>query len=194
MTTYFSADFHFNHGNRPGAPLSGILSFTDRPWGDVVEMNEALVDAWNAVVRQGDDVWVLGDFCFQPTTGPMKASSIFHRLHGHKHLIVGNHDEQNKAVLRLPWSSVDWLRHPKIEGQRVALCHYALESWWHAHKGVLHLHGHSHGTLSRQVSHRFDVGIDAMGRDFNYGPIPFEAIRELAKAQDFNPVDHHGAI
>lgn len=54
MTTWFTADLHLGHRN--------IIDYCGRPFGDAVAMNRALVDGWNNVVAEDDDVWVLGDF------------------------------------------------------------------------------------------------------------------------------------
>lgn len=86
MTTVFLvADTHFGHDN--------ICTFTDiyqnpiRPWTNAAEMDEAMVAAWNDVVRPNDKVYHLGDVVINkkhlPTMG---------RLNGDKILIKGNHD------------------------------------------------------------------------------------------------------
>ena len=78
---WFTADSHFGHVN--------ILNYTKRPWSTVDQMNEALVENWNAVVAPEDTVIVLGDFAMgvRKDTCP-----IGKRLNGHKILVPGNHD------------------------------------------------------------------------------------------------------
>ena len=50
------------------------------------------------------------------------------------------------------------------------------------------LHGHSHGTLRRQLPHRFDVGVDT-----NFlRPYDFDWLLAKAATQRFEPTDHHG--
>ena len=183
MTTYFWADTHFNH--------RGILGHCSRPYRDVGEMNRALVELWNgAVTRESDVVWFLGDFGFSPGLRRPEAEeldSIFFRLRGVKHLVVGNHDDRNPRVLRLPWERVERLYTFRHEGARAELCHYPLETWKGAWRGALMLYGHSHGTLRRKVAKRFDVGADV----FRDGPVSWEALLELASRETFEPVDHH---
>ncbi len=178
MTVHVTSDLHFNHGN--------VIKFCDRPFTDAAEMNAALIERWNRAVSHSDDTYVLGDFCFAPNTGADKASSIFHRLNGRKHLVVGNHDEQNPGVINnLPWTSVSWLSNIKLEGKYYVLCHYAIESWWHRGKGVVHLHGHSHGTLVTDTPNRWDVGVDvdysAHGFE-RYSPLPLQFFADHAVA------------
>ena len=83
---WFTSDLHFHHTN--------ILKYCNRPWATVEEMNN-----WNSVVKPGDDVYCLGDFCFG---GVEKLESILcarkedgsKLLNGRIHLILGNHDPE----------------------------------------------------------------------------------------------------
>lgn len=85
---WVTSDTHFNHEN--------ILNFKDsegnpvRPFGSVKEMNEALVENWNSVVKQGDKVYHLGDVFFGPKD---EFKKLWPKLNGSKRLIVGNHDD-----------------------------------------------------------------------------------------------------
>jgi len=53
MTRYWTSDLHLGHTN--------IIRYTGRPFADVDEMNRALIEQWNDVVTDTDEVWVLGD-------------------------------------------------------------------------------------------------------------------------------------
>ncbi|CAN5822374.1 metallophosphoesterase [soil metagenome] len=81
MAALFTSDPHFGHEN--------IIGYTGRPFADVVEMDEALVAAWNARVGDDDEVWVLGDFAMGRIADTL---GIAGRLNGHKVLVTGNHD------------------------------------------------------------------------------------------------------
>lgn len=84
---YFTSDSHFNHVN--------ILSYCPRPWATVVEMNEALIQNWNQVVKPEDIVYHLGDFAM----GDRKQiPTILSRLNGHIILVRGNHDTSKSLV------------------------------------------------------------------------------------------------
>lgn len=178
---YFTADTHFNH--------SGILKHCSgsRPWKTVREMNEGLIERWNAaVLNENDEVWVLGDFAFTHAQ-ETPAGVIFHRLRGRKSLVIGNHDERNPQVLKLPWERQERLVTFRQNGRRAELCHYPLETWKGAHTGALMLHGHSHGSLKRVIPHRYDVGADVYP-----APVSWESILEIAAADTaYKPQDHH---
>lgn len=179
MATYFTADTHFNH--------EGIIKHCHRAYRSVAEMNADIVAKWNAVVqRESDIVWVLGDFAFKHPAGD-DVVQLFYRLRGTKCLVVGNHDERNPQVLRLPWERQADLVTFRDNDRRAILCHYPLETWKGAHRGYLHFHGHSHGSLRRTIPHRFDVGWDVLG-----APVDFEQLWENAQRQsEYKPQDHH---
>lgn len=83
---FFSSDTHYDHSN--------ILEYSGRPYSSVEEMNEALVENWNAVVRKGDVVYHLGDFALGTVeratefAGRLNGKSSHHgswQLYGHSH-------------------------------------------------------------------------------------------------------------
>jgi len=80
MNLYIS-DTHFGHRN--------VINFDRRPFADIEQMNRALIALWNDRVQPDDDVWILGDFCYRSERAP---EWYLRQLKGHKHLIVGNHD------------------------------------------------------------------------------------------------------
>lgn len=49
---YFTSDTHFYHSN--------IIDFCKRPFKNVEDMNETLIENWNRVVGQDDIVFHLG--------------------------------------------------------------------------------------------------------------------------------------
>lgn len=93
MTTFIVSDTHFSH--------KGVTQFTRddgsplRPWDNIAEMDEALVENWNRVVTPKDKVYHLGD-----TVMNRKALPILDRLNGDKVLILGNHDFSCTEMLK----------------------------------------------------------------------------------------------
>lgn len=78
---FFISDTHFGHAN--------IIKFGQRPFDNVEEMDEALIENWNKVVKKDDLVWHLGDVVWRVAD----ASKYLFRLNGRINLIIGNHDD-----------------------------------------------------------------------------------------------------
>ncbi len=77
---FYIADTHFSHDN--------IIHFCERPFKNIDEMDETLINNWNAVVGDDDVVIHLGDVFWRYD----RAKVIAPRLKGTKLLIRGNHD------------------------------------------------------------------------------------------------------
>lgn len=165
MTTFLTADHHFGHKN--------VIRFCNRPFANAAEMDQALIDNWNAVVRPRDVVYHLGDFAYRCDHDRM--AKIFRSLNGEKHLFLGNHDTEVTA--KLGWKSVDKQNVVSVDGVRIFLNHYSMQSWPGQHRGVLHCFGHSHGTLPG-LGRSCDVGVDV----WNYFPVAFEELRMKLEA------------
>jgi calcineurin-like phosphoesterase family protein len=183
MTTWFTSDLHFGH------KFLADLRKVGRDKLD--EHDEKVIEAWNSVVGDDDEVWVLGDFSFwKRNKKPEKTAEIFGRLKGRrKHLIVGNHDESD--VLELGWDSVGQLSSVTVEGAGMVLCHYPLVVWDNSHHGVFHLHGHTHGNLREDLAKgttRMDVGIDGHPE---FRPYSLEEVLEEMGRRTYEYVDHH---
>ncbi|GGH23019.1 hydrolase [Alsobacter metallidurans] len=148
MTIFFTSDTHF------GDPR--VLRIDRRPYGSVDEHDEALVARWNAVVGPGDTIWHLGDFAFAKPPG--RAQAMLARLAGEKHLIIGNNDGPD-TVRATGWASVQHYAEMTVDGVELVLCHYPFRTWNHMGRGVVDLHGHSHGKLT-PMPRQYDVGVD----------------------------------
>lgn len=185
MATFVTSDPHYNH--------AGIIGIQPRPFKDVHEMNAHMIEAWNSAVRKNDTVFVLGDFAFVNKYG-MPVDELFAALNGYKHLVIGNHDEHNPAIVKLPWERVEFYRKykggDKANRRRAVMSHYPMETWDGAGRGTIMLHGHSHGNMKRVIPHRFDVGVDVEG----YVPRDIDYYFDKAAEQEFDPQDHHGDL
>ena len=173
MTTWFTADLHFGHGN--------IISYSGRPFADADAMNDALIERWNACVRPDDTVWVLGDVAL----GRIDESlALVAELRGRKLLLAGNHDRcwaghgkradgwtdrylaAGFAVVNQGPTMID------VGDRRVLACHFPYRGDSHDHdryvaerpvdKGEWLLHGHVHERW-RQRGRMINVGVDAWG-------------------------------
>ena len=128
MAIYFTADCHFNHAN--------IIKYTNRPFRDVIEMNNELIRRWNEVVKPNDIVYHVGDFAFKHKRDTRK---ITKQLNGTIIHIRGNHDWNNgiKTLIEdatmLFGNEVVLVQHrpPKSvsENYTLVLCGHVHDKW-----------------------------------------------------------------
>ena len=144
---FFTSDLHFGHAN--------IITFCDRPFGSVQEMEDGLITNWNTVVNKNDIVFILGDFAFAQKS---EWRRILSNLNGQLYLILGNHDKESYIpidrydrfieivdllLIKIKDSSVSEKEHTFI------LSHRPLLTWeGRTTRNVKHLFGHLH-TLSK---------------------------------------------
>lgn len=119
-------DLHLDHTN--------IIKYCNRPFSSTKEMNEAIVNNWNEMVKQKDIVYFLGDMAFGK--GSRKMDYWLNKLNGEVIFIKGNHDKSKEIKL-----FNDLIL--KYEGYKFLLIHNpqnVSEQW----KGwVIHGHGHN---------------------------------------------------
>jgi calcineurin-like phosphoesterase family protein len=165
LAVLFTSDHHF--GDRRAR------TFYRRPFPSVAEMDQAMIEDWNGAVQPDDEVWHLGDFALRQSTERVKF--LLGALNGHKHLVVGNNDDD--AVTECDeWLSVQAYAEMTIDGVRLVLCHYAFRAWRDMGKGTINLHGHSYGRL-RPLPRQYDVGVDS------WGFRPIKLVDLIARAQ-----------
>jgi calcineurin-like phosphoesterase family protein len=164
---YFTADTHFSHAN--------IIKYCNRPFKDVQEMNETLIDNWNSVVQDSDTVYVLGDFGFGD------CSKIIQKLKGIKILIIGSHDKDTIRLCKSYFKFITPLYELKQDNYHITLCHYCMRIWPKSHYNSWHLYGHSHGSLE-PIGKSWDVGVDKN----SFIPLSLNNIIEIMKNQKDN--------
>jgi calcineurin-like phosphoesterase family protein len=129
---WFTSDTHFGHAN--------FLKFMNdageriRPFASVEEMDEHMVERWNARVRPGDKVYHLGDVCFGD-------AAILARLNGSKRLILGNHDNIKDATLYAAFKKIQLWRFFKDDG---FVCTHIPLALGDLRKATFNVHGHIH--------------------------------------------------
>lgn len=166
---FFTADEHHGHRN--------IIKFCNRPFENVDEMTDKLVENHNRIVRPGDTTYHIGDM-FWRTFGPVSAIQVLQRLNGTHCYIRGNHEELIDKVpqLRDQFVYVAERRKIKLYGGPIAgivLDHYAGRVWEGSHRGSWQLYGHTHAVLEEEpYLLSCDVGVDA----WNYRPVALEEI------------------
>lgn len=131
----YVADLHLGH--------SDCIRLDHRPFADVEEMDRTLIKLWNSRVYPDDDVYVVGDFCYRSERAPVW---YLRQLKGHKHLIIGNHEESiltdEKALSY--FDSVDQIKEVSESGEKVVICHFPLAEWNGMQNGSWLIYDHIH--------------------------------------------------
>jgi calcineurin-like phosphoesterase family protein len=160
---YFISDFHFQHTRM--AKMRGFYSME--------EMNETIIQKYNASVKQNDITYFLGDFCFRGE--PQK---FLDRLNGHFYFIRGNHDQKiikHKKIIYWTNGYYDL----KLYEQKLTLCHYPMMTWNCSHYNSWSLHGHHHSNI---ISEKFPgKRLCVSWESLNGYPISFPTIIEEMK-------------
>lgn len=158
---YFSSDHHFSHQN--------IIKYCNRPYRGTVEMDTDLIEKWNSVVRENDEVYYLGDLVLGNWG---TAWSYIKKLNGRKYFIKGNHDTKWFSSLD-SHQKLNPIHELKINSQLYVLSHYPLRSWNKSFHGSYHIFAHEHGALPPHGL-SFDIGVDCWG---GY-PVSIEQVNE----------------
>lgn len=158
---YMISDHHFGHKN--------IIDFESRPFGDVGEMTESMIDKWNAVVGKEDSVFHLGDFSF---LNMEKTSAIIAGLNGYKTLIMGNHDRGRSKRWWLEAGFDEVSEHPIVYGGFFFLSHEPM--YMNKHMPYVNIHGHIHGQ-KYEGNQYVNVSVE----HWDYTPVLFEDIKKL---------------
>ena len=90
---WLTSDWHFNHDRE--------FIWKARGFSSVQEMNEAIIQRHNALVRPDDDVYVLGDSSLGGGDIQILAANkaLIERLNGRLHIIRGNHDTDRRVAM-----------------------------------------------------------------------------------------------
>lgn len=146
---FFTSDLHFGHRN--------VINFCNRPFSDIKDMSEKLIENWNAVVTDNDIVFVLGDtFWFNDSRTIKK---VLEQLNGKDiYILPGNHcdfDAYHRVddprihlcqdIVCLWLTSADFeRRHWHRKTMEIWMSHYPLTTWPHRENGAFQLFGHIH--------------------------------------------------
>lgn len=180
MTIFFTSDTHFGHER--------IIELEGRPFDSVESMNEALIDNWNSVVRDGDTVWHLGDAVMGSFAENVQALG---RLNGMIQLVPGNHDRVSsvyhaKPAARERFRQMYIDQGVRIRDEWVSLTHIDLSHFpftddrfpemCPVDDGQWLLHGHVHSEW-RVNGRQINVGVDV----WDYTPVAFDTVMDIIR-------------
>lgn len=171
---WLTSDSHFFHENMyrfvGGDGVRVRARFTDATEGDAY-----MVAAWNAVVKPEDHVWHLGDVTLVRGAADIwKLERLMKSLHGHKRLILGNHDHYDVRVYRN-------VGFEKVKGSHrfdgLVYSHIPLHpSSISSEKVLANVHGHIHA-MDPPAGKYINVCVERTA----YQPVPVDEIIQQAR-------------
>ena len=139
---FFTSDLHLDHSN--------IIKYCNRPFNDVAEMNEQIIQSINGAVGAGDNLVILGDFCMVKASNALERYSHFRSLIKCRNitLILGNHDREKEAAR--VFGPCPLIKTIKSDGRHIVCSHYPMRSWEGASQGSWMLYGHVHNAYRHE--------------------------------------------
>ena len=170
---YVTSDTHFNHIN--------ILKYepTSRPFASLIEMNEAIIENWNAVVKPEDTVIHCGDFFMGRLD---EIEPIIKRLNGNIILVRGNHDTKSRLDLYKELGiEIHDIYYLPYKGRYFIFCHFPIASPEFINmvrkdnSEVIICYGHIHSNATPgYIDGTYHVGVDTN----NLTPISLQQVWE----------------
>lgn len=162
---FFTSDTHFMHGK-----LLGNSDFAPRPFKDIDEMDQKIIDSWNEIVSEDDTVYHLGDIAvlMANSGGNDAIFKLLMQLNGHITFIKGNHD--NRSIINyIKKQNILINNKPKFKFHDVGILlkmnhHQLFLTHYPMMLGItnnsINLHGHIHH-YSIDSETNINVGIDS---------------------------------
>lgn len=181
MSIYFSSDLHFGHNKE--------FLYKPRGFNCIEDMNAAIVENFNSVVKDEDDLYLLGDLML----GDYEIGKFcLESLKGKKHIIIGNHDTDNRVQIYkdLGYDILGYASMFKYQKYHFYLSHYptltANFDDGSLKKCVINLYGHTHqqNNFFNEKSYMYHVGVDS----HDCYPISIEQIIEDCKNKKLKSV------
>lgn len=159
---YLTSDLHLFHDRE--------FLYKPRGFNTVDEMNEAIIERWQATIKPEDDVYILGDVALGGPDALPKTLETLKALPGRLHIVRGNHDTDKRWLAYASLLNVAALRNAIYLDYRkyhFYLSHYPTltgnlekES---LHQCTLNLYGHTHQTTNfyQDLPYMYHVGVDS---------------------------------
>lgn len=136
---FFWSDQHFFHSN--------IIRYAGRPFENVSEMNQQMINNYYNTVKPEDLVFFCGDLAFGDIN---LTKNLFRGAPGKKVLVLGNHDfEKNKCLFRnyhifdCITMTFDFNYKDENKNYEFIVSHYPIDEHF-LPEGFINIHGHIH--------------------------------------------------
>lgn len=141
---HYIGDLHLFNRNQTGEGRN----YDNRPFDTVADMNQYVLQHWNAKITNGDTVRCLGDMAMRGNNDELLA--MVAQLKGRKIFLRGNHDDLSDYRYKQLFADImdyDEIRD-SVDGRVYNLCimHYPVMFWNGQHRGTILLYAHTHQT------------------------------------------------
>ena len=124
---YYIGDLHLFNRNQTDEGRN----YDRRPFATVEEMNQYILERWNAKINNGDTVYILGDMAMRGKNSALLA--LVAQLKGKKILFRGNHDALSDYRYQRLFEEITDYREiaDSFDGKTYKLClmHYPILMW-----------------------------------------------------------------
>lgn len=157
---YFTSDLHFCHDRE--------FMFKPRGFTNILDHDRTIIENWNAMIKDTDDVYILGDLMLSDVDTGLK---YIKQLKGKLHIILGNHDTPTKIRMYETCTNIVEICYSLVIrcGKRIFyLSHYpTLVGDIHnpnaPKKIIYNLYGHTHQNTNfyNDIFFMYHVGLDS---------------------------------
>lgn len=153
---WLTSDLHFCH-NKP-------FIYEPRGFSSIEEMNETIINNFNKVIDEDDDLYILGDLMLMNNDIGIE---YINKLKGNIHIILGNHDSNMRVNYYMNCSKVKDIQYSyltKYKKYHFYLSHYPvhLGNYDMQMSKMWCLHGHTHSKEKfNDVDKNYNVALDA---------------------------------
>ena len=165
------SDWHLNHDKE--------FIWKARGFESVEQMNFAIIERHNFMVRPDEDVYVLGDLMLGPDM--TLTTNLMRQMNGKFHIVRGNHDTDRRWEIYQTLANVVETKNSiylKHQGYHFYMSHFPtvttnFDDYKKPLKArLLALSGHTHSNVLFEPCNSYNVAVDA----HNYFPVSIERI------------------
>lgn len=179
---YFTSDWHFGHKN--------ILTLSQRPFKDVEEMDNVIIENILSTLKKGDNLYFLGDISARADLARGQVDKILKRKIN-LFWIIGNHDRDIIKKSFKDETKISFYDSLVIKREHtiIHMNHMPMLTWEKSFYNSFHLYGHIHNLSpelnevnKRQTGKTLNVNVEFN----NYKPYSLHDIFDIMSKKGDN--------
>lgn len=159
---FVTSDWHFSHNKE--------FVYKPRGFNSVQEMNNAIIERYNGIVKNNDIVYCLGDCCLGGPHSLEANKKLIESLNGELHIIAGNHCTNTRIEMYKTCKNVvevTLATRLKYNGYHFYMAHYPTMTSNLEKESLkqmtIDLYGHTHqkSNFYNEIPFMYHVGLDS---------------------------------